>query len=275
MDFLINGEIYLKKGPELIKAAVSNGKDNEENQEFSFINFIIQQINYQTGFEIMLPEEISDDYIKSFNYILKEIESFDDSTKELMNEYFKRYISDCASFILLGGNPEELNRKSDNKAIYNYSGTADFWQFFVADSIMLMPYDANGTQFFNQRKIYKSKSDMEKDFFKLSEFFDYATFVGREFRRTEPVISSSGDTINFYMNPSDICRYIVLYATQELFLVKIISKYHNDRYGLINSLFTSDGKYDFFGKVYEEYRDTDKIYNEIIEQIGESIRKGK
>ena len=69
-------------------------------------------------------------------------------------------------------------------------------------------------------------------------------------------------------------RYIVLYATQDLFLIRRIDKYTGDKYTLINSLYTLDGNYEFFGQVYREYKDITKVYYEILEQVT-SYHKGR
>ena len=60
---------------------------------------------------------------------------------------------------------------------------------------------------------------------------------------------------------------IVLYCMQDLFLVKSIDIGLGERYKLINSRYTLDGNYEFFGPVYEEYRDKDKVYAEILQQV--------
>lgn len=69
-------------------------------------------------------------------------------------------------------------------------------------------------------------------------------------------------------------KYIVLYATQELFLIKRKDRILGEEYALINSRYTLDGNYEFFGPVYGEYRDTNKVYTEILEQVN-GYKKGK
>ena len=76
---------------------------------------------------------------------------------------------------------------------------------------------------------------------------------------------------------SAISDYTVLYATRDLFLIKRINNiFGKEKYDLINSRYTLDGNYEFFGPIYEEYRDTNKVYREILEQVnGYNKRKGR
>lgn len=76
---------------------------------------------------------------------------------------------------------------------------------------------------------------------------------------------------------SAISDYIVLYATRDLFLIKRINNiFVKEKYDLIDSRYTLYGNYEFFGPVYEEYKDTNKVYKEILEQVnGYNKRKGR
>ncbi len=270
MEYLVSGEIYLKRGPTLIKKRRSNDEGARDYAD-SFLDVIIRDVDAQTGYKIVIPEELSDDIIDSFNYVISEIESFDDSTKELMSKFLKMYISDCMNFILLGGNPSELNkRRESDRDTYNYSGTSDFWKIFIGDSITMHMCDPS----YDIERNYENKDDMQKEFISLYDFLKKAAFVGREFRRTKPATLQSGNVSKDFIDDGfSNDKYIVLYATQELFLVKEIEKSGSERYRLINSIFTLDGNYEFFGKVYEEYHDIDKVYSEIIKQIDEKSNK--
>jgi len=270
MEYLINGEIYLKKGPVLISKGTKT-IENDTEDPFSFTNYIIEMVNRATGYEIILPEEILQDSTKAFNYIMQELNEMDDSIKALIDEITKDYIYCCERFISLGGNPEELNKDKMDKEkedIYDYSGTDDFWQIFVSNDITMIR--CNLIQIVRK---YKSKTDMEEDFIRLSDFLERSVFVGREFRRTKPTKTASGQDDKSYMDGSTI-KYIVLYATQDLFLIKWLGL-NEDKYALVNSRYTLDGNYEFFGKVYEEYRDTRKVYSEIMEQIEKSRNKNR
>ena len=69
------------------------------------------------------------------------------------------------------------------------------------------------------------------------------------------------------MGDSEEC--IALYCTQDLFLVKSTDYNTSPKYRLVVGRYTLDKKYEFLGPVHEEYRDRDKVYNEILAQINE------
>ena len=119
-------------------------------------------------------------------------------------------------------------------------------------------------------KTYKNKKSLDKNFIKLSIFLEKATFIGREFVRTKP----PKDSEDYSYMKLEGYRYIALYCMQDLFLIKYIAPGLGERYKLINSIYTLDGNYEFFGPVHEEYRDKNKVYSEILAQINE-YNKGR
>lgn len=154
----------------------------------------------------------------------------------------------------------------DGKLDYSY--TEDFWQAYKErNGILLKCSYSNSVE-----RVYKDIEQLESDFVKLSDFLDKATFVGRKFRRTKPVIHHTGKGDKSYMFVDDKYYYIVLYAMQDLFLVMKHS-YNGDEYLLINSQYTLDGNYEFYGEVFQEYADKDMVYREILEQIENKNRK--
>lgn len=173
---------------------------------------------------------------------------------------------------------EIFNSLLDNlkKKHTDYSGTTSFWQLFTNDGSSIMMKACRSLL----KKYYYTKESMEQDFIKLTDFLEYATFVGREFKRTKPVVIDNNIRYSkykedkSYMGNVDSFKYIVLYATQELFLIKRICN-GKEEYGLINSKYTLDGNYVFFGEVYEEYKDKEKVYSEVFKQVTEENKKHK
>lgn len=170
---------------------------------------------------------------------------------------------------------------------------------YADDIFQLYGYDMNGYKM-NSYNIYgslvcefdnMSLDELNKRFIKLSDFIRDAEFVGREFRRTQPVyrytkfnsvysgfvrginrwhLVNTRDynvrTDRSYMRNYENDKNIVLYMKDNIFLVKYISCY-GEFYKIIDCSYTSDGNYEFYGKVYEEYRDRDKVYLDIVKQI--------
>ncbi len=228
INFVINGELYLKRGPKIID-----------------ISDKIIELN---------------DKIKDIEYDISK-ENPDFSNAPLL-EYYKQLKDELES---LG-----------NQLDYRY--TDKFFQLFTPDgnTFTLTPCELAG--FIPQAKEYHSKEKLANDFIKLSDFLNKATFVGKEFKRTKPITLTSGRLDRNYMINNSRTKYIILYAMQDLFLAKRIDtlnpKCITSRYILINSLYTLDGKYEFFGPIHEEYRDKNKVYSEILKQVNK-YNKGR
>lgn len=223
LDFIMLGEIYLKRGPEIYNP----DKDIDE------ISDKISDIEFDMS---------------------KENPDFSGSTKLENYQALKNFT-------------ESLRGKMD------YTGTTHFWQVNAINDSQIELNMCESTSEIS--KTYTSIGKLKKDFIKLSEFLEKATFVGREFKRTSPILTFSGKLDKSYMQIIGITKYIVLYATQDLFLIKRINDYGNAKYALINSRHTLDGKYEFFGPVYEEYKDKNKVYSEILAQATKDNRKNK
>jgi len=164
---------------------------------------------------------------------------------------------------------EELKEEVQGKAdVIDYSGTEFFWQAFNDNNGVLVTCAMASCL----DKVYKSMAEMERDFIKLSDFLDKAIFVGRNFRRTKPIVFQTGKVANMYMSETDEYYHVVLYAMQDLFLVKKYSKI-GEEYQLINSQCTMDGNYEFYGEVFNQYADKDMVYREILEQVEHKGRK--
>lgn len=125
---------------------------------------------------------------------------------------------------------------------------------------------------------FSSKEELEKEFTSLYDFLNIATFVGKFFYRTTPIFYNSIVDKSYIYNEKTIKylpRYIILYATQDLFLAKEIDNKFNEIYVLIDSRYTLDGNYAFYGKVFDEYKDKNKVYCEILEQIKRDKQNSK
>lgn len=226
INFVINGEIYLKRGPEIFDSNAAISKIDTEIKEIEF-----------------------------------------DMSKE--NPDFSR-ASQLENYQSL------KERMKSHEGQLDYSGTNSFWQVFTADG---QNYIMRECQKFDiTQKEYNSIKELNKYFIKLSDFLKESTFVGREFKRTEPIKLPDGRSDRSYMHDfKSSPQIVVLYAAKDLFLAIQIEKSQilgGDRYILINSKYTLDGNYKFFGPEYIEYRDKDKIYREILEGVS-GYNKGK
>lgn len=224
IDFIINGELYLKRGQEIYN---QSEKVREIDDKISSIEFEMSKENYDSKYKQMLD----------MYQILR-------------------------------------NSVKNDKDGMSYRGTNSFWQLFTNDGqeITLSEINVMGNGLIRK---YHSKESLDKDFVKLSSFLKKSVFVGRELRRIKPVKRNNGGPEDkSYMGLSSFKQNtIVLYATQDLFLVMKSNEYGKG-YALINSIYTLDGNYEFFGPVYEEYRDRNKVYTEILRQV-KGYNKGR
>ncbi len=207
-----------------------------------------------------------DVYLKRGPEIFNPDSSLDDQINELEFETSKEN-PDFGLFDHL----ERFKLIRDIAGQLDYSGTHSFWKVFTDGETFEMvncevPY---------LKRSYSSLNELNKNFIRLSDFLKIAKFVGREFKRNKPIKDYAGlDDNSFRQTKDNRTKYIVLYATKELFLIKRIDNL-SDEYALINSRYTLDGNYEFFGPVYEEYRDTKKVYSEIFNQVSEQMKKNK
>ena len=221
INFIINGEIYLKKG-----------------SESADLSELIKK---------------TDDIIFCLDYV-KPIEK----DKEKIDDFLTK-------FKLLKTYEESIDEKQ------SFSGAGSFWKAFTTDGRSIELRQCDIVQ--NDARIYSSIEELNSDFIKLSDFLNKATFVGRKFKRTTPLKAKNGKSDRSFMDVT-YNEYIVLYATQDLFLVKETDELDGDKYRLIYSRYTLDGNYVFYGEVYSEYKDKQKVYSEILEQL-KTYNKGK
>ena len=267
---VILGDIYLKREKKLLydDSEILEDSKDLENENDDFVDRLIIWIFRETGYEIPMSNDFGEKLIDKFNYVINEINDMDSSYKEKMSKYLKGYLSDCLSFIRLGGNIENLNGKEDKKNNkYDYSGLSDFWFLnYDGNDFILTP----NTNYFKTN--YTTEEALNNDFIKLSEFLKRAKFVGREFKRTKPLPNN----YSFCQTVNDGVKHIVLYATNELFLARRTGFIgHPDAYILIEKRYIEDGNYAFFGPIHNEYNNTIKIYNDIREQLKSTNKEYK
>lgn len=124
---------------------------------------------------------------------------------------------------------------------------------------------------------YISKDELNRGYIKLDDFIKEGKFIGREFRRIEPVITYYGTGTNKcriidnrYLDLNQYgykdVKYIVLYEKDNVFLAKFIY-FDKEYYGIVDCRYIQDRMYKFIGNVYDEYRDRERVYLEIVEQI--------
>lgn len=224
MSIIYNGEIYLKRGPEIINP--------QKSKEYQKLEELISDIRFESSKE-------NPDLSK-----LKYLEPLEDYKKNLDSQETR----------------------------INYSGTNTFWQLYTPEGNNIFMVS---NEVYPLIKSYKDIESMNKDFIKLSDFLNISVFVGKEFVRTSPRITSRGKIDKDFMKTTLTKeKYIVLYAMQDLFLIRVKDDpFIDDRYELVSSKYTLDNNYKFIGKEYSEYRDKTKVHKEIFKQLVGSPQK--
>lgn len=247
-------DIYLKKNPILIRKTSEREQFEPENEESDFVDRMIGDIFVQTGYEIIVPAEIKDDLLAKFNWVIKELTP---DLKSKMPWWLERYISDFNSFVTLGGDIEELNKKEKGleEDLYDYSNMDSFWvsRFYENRFAMVECHDRLTTM------EYPNENELSKDFSTLIYFLTNSQFIGREFRRTKPLKIGDRLCTSFMENSENI---IALYASLDLIIAK-----QADKFVIIEGRFLVDGNYEFLGEIHNEYRDRRMVYGQIQQQV--------
>lgn len=174
----------------------------------------------------------------------------------------------------------------------------------AASIYQLCGYDLNGFKInqynINKREVFEldnvSLDELNKRFIRLSDYLKDALFVGREFRRIQPsyryskcenvddfllslfsgrnywkrreIIKREYSVIEdiSFIGIDKYSKNIVLYMKDNIFLVKYTGRF-GEGYRIIDCSYTWDGNYEFYGDVYEEYSDRNKVYSEIVKQL--------
>lgn len=232
MDYVVNGELFVKNHPDVFNA----------DKSLTGVRDKIHDLEFETSKE---------------NPDLSVMSTLEDYQK--LNDRFTDY---------------------DGKL--DYSNMDKFWQLVTNGKeyeLRVVSKYSFEMKSGNAIRHYNSLDDLRKDFTSLREFLDKSTFVGREFKRTKPIINEiTGKFDKSYMHDIGDNKEIVLYATQELFLVRSFDEILGNKYELINSKYVQDGNYEFFGPIYDEYKDKTFVYQEIMKQLNlieEDKRKSK
>lgn len=124
-------------------------------------------------------------------------------------------------------------------------------------------------------RTYNSKKMLDNEFTSLIDFLNKATFVGRKFRRLKPIeVEGIKDYSYTDIQLKLDGEVIVLFAMQDLFLVKDMSYIFKEKYELISSKYLLDCNYEFYGNKYIEYNNKALIYKEVVKQLKkEKVKK--
>ena len=155
----------------------------------------------------------------------------------------------------------------------DFSSRRSFWMSYVGEKGILMLEQTDEPEY-TSKKAYRSKEDLDEDFIRLRVFLENAKYIGRNFKRTEPIYGldamTNEDVDTSYVNTDQLA----LYGNDDCIL--ILSNNENDKspkFSIVPYKYLDDGKYKFEGEVNNEYMDKAELYQAIFKQLTEEQKK--
>lgn len=237
MEILMSGEIYLKRGPEVIDMNPVEEDFNDIDDDFGedefFENFIENLRN---------NSDVSEETIES---LIKSHESAKDNNNEI------RDYSGCSSFwmSIIGENGIKMIEKSEIPSLAStkdIKNKQELDEQFIRLRVFLEKAEYVGKTFHRTKPIVNMSIDgtITKDMSYYGGF------------------SALGNSI------------LVLYATKDHMIAVNNNELTGERsFSVISSKYIEDGNYKFEGEVNEEYRDKAELYQAIFKQLTNNPKK--
>lgn len=206
-----------------------------------------------------------DIYIKVAPEIIElnetEIEEIDEDIEKLKFAEADSGLTD--EEILEKENLEELKRillSQENEA--DYENTDNFHLLkILEDKISVICYARSGSK---QTKICDLKQLKEK-YIRLIDFLSEAQYIGKEFRRTEP-LKITNIKITDYTKKEKGATTRILYKTDYAMLAEYKSK--NSHYlEMIKPMYFEDQKYKFVGKKDNNYNNKKEMFKSVADEV--------
>ena len=205
-----------------------------------------------------------DIYIKVAPEIIdveKDIERIDEDIDNLKFEEANSGLTD--EEIIDKENLEELKRillSQENEA--DYENTDNFHLLkILEDRISIICYARRGEKHTTTCDLKKLK----EKYIRLIDFLSEAQYIGKEFRRTEP-LEISNIKITDYTKKEKGTTTKVLYKTDYAMLAEYKSK--NSHYlEMIKPIYFEDKNYEFIGKKDNSYNDKKEIFKSVADEV--------
>ena len=206
------------------------------------------------------PEKTSASFLSNIEDLINRLECLNE---ENINEKEK------SNFLKLKDSIINTRNEATDGKLFDYS-YVDSFHILRTDGKQIQIINHKKYEFENQNiRIFDNVEELNEYYISLSDFLKQANYVGRFFARTAPVEIEKGEIYDkLYMDGVSNPYILVLYATQELLLVKEFNKEtKKEKFKLISSRYTYDKNYVLFGEVNKDYLNPAKVYTEIKNQI--------
>lgn len=156
---------------------------------------------------------------------------------------------------------KELEILDIGKPVYDYT-----------DSFHILKIAENGMEIYNYDRIGHKRiskcdiKELKEKYIRLMDFLKEATYIGKEFIRTVPIIKEEGQIDTSYWNQAPYESTTILYKTDYAMLAHYKDQ-HTNNLEMINPQYFIDGKYKLIGNKNRIYEDKKETYKEIVDEI--------
>ena len=220
--------------------------------------------------EILMSGEI---YLKRGPRIIpaKSVSDRNEEKLDSIEEHFKTDPNTSTETLEQFREFRDLIRDSNTVEKKDYSGCSSFWISIITDEGIEM-VEKSESGIYNDRKIFKTKEEMNKEFIRLRVFLENAKYIGQYYERMDPI-----EGFAFGRKTSDtsyMCSTaLALYATENnMILLSKNSHTKETRFIVISPKYLEDGRYKFYGEKHEEYNDPVELYQAIFKQLSDGRR---
>ena len=158
---------------------------------------------------------------------------------------------------------EDLERLHNlvEKKLPTWYGCDNFWMSVAyKEGILMVKHNYLKAE---AKKLFRNKEHVEQKFISLGDFLKDAEYVGRYFRRTEPIENCTQEDMSYM---SKDCDYLALFKTKDAMIISRIFA-GEPQYKVVDKRYLEDGKYEFFGPYNEEFNDKAALYQDIYKQL--------
>ena len=145
---------------------------------------------------------------------------------------------------------------------YDYSNTEKFHILNITeDSLNLISFNRIGEKYIKKCSI----EELNDKYIRLVDFLEEAKYIGKKFKRTEPLEILNSKIID-YMNEDSYSSTTIIYKTDYAMLALHKSK-HSHYFEMIKPIYFIDKNYKLIGKEENTYNDKKEMYKNSADEL--------
>lgn len=151
----------------------------------------------------------------------------------------------------------------------DWYGCDKFWVSIIhEEGILMVQHDYLKAQ---AKKLYRDEEHLSQRFISLREFLRDAEYVGKYFRRTEPIDDCNKEDTTYMSKDPD---NLALFKTKDAMIISTTFA-GEQQFKIVDRRYLADGKYEFFGNYNDEYNDKADMYQAVFEQLRRNRKKNR